>query len=78
MSYGFCLDFKESSLKFEIGVSISVPRACIVADKLTRNPDISFISVDTDELTQLVYGVDQYRNETIMVIMSWKGMDNTY
>lgn len=60
-------DFQDAGTQFELGISITVPRACLIAETLTAPKDISFLTIDTDELTQLVYGIDQNKNELTMV-----------
>ena len=49
---------KASGLTFtyRIGTMIEVPRACLRADAIANEGDISFVSFGTNDLTQLMFG----------------------
>lgn len=58
---------KQRSLQSEIGISITVPRACLRADRFANLTGASFVTIDTDELTQTVFGTDSCVARQIMV-----------
>ena len=43
-----------SSLKYEVGTMIEIPRACLTADDIAKNAD--FFCFGTNDLTQMTYG----------------------
>ena len=43
-----------SSLKYEVGTMIEIPRACLTADEIAQNAD--FFCFGTNDLTQMTYG----------------------
>ncbi len=43
-----------SSLKYEVGTMIEIPRACLTADEIAANAD--FFCFGTNDLTQMTYG----------------------
>lgn len=51
----------------ELGISLSVPRACLRAQRFANLPGISFVTINTNELTQMVFGVEQRAANRIMV-----------
>lgn len=58
---------KQRSVQCELGVSLEVPRACLRAERFAQVENISFAVINTDELTQLVFGVDKVSSDRIMV-----------
>ena len=50
--------FKETgkTVAYDIGTMIEVPRACLRADAIIQEGDISFVSFGTNDLTQMTYG----------------------
>ena len=44
----------QSSLKYEVGTMIEIPRACLTADEIAKNAD--FFCFGTNDLTQMTYG----------------------
>lgn len=53
-----------TELHFGFGAMIEVPRACLQAEKIIRNPFTDFVWFNTDSLTEMVFGLsrpDQHR-----------------
>lgn len=46
----------------------SVPRACVRAESIVTEGDISFVSIGTNDLTQLMYGFS--RDDTVKFLVS--------
>lgn len=63
-------DFKDFKLDIEFGVDIANPRACLKADKFGRNKNLGFMSIDTDSLTELVFGIT--KEQSTRYIVSFK------
>lgn len=60
-------DFKDYKLDIEFGVDIANPRACLKADKFGKNKNLGFMSMDTDSLTELVFGITKEQSRRYMV-----------
>ena len=43
-------------ISYDVGTMIEVPRACLRADAIVTEGDVSFVSFGTNDLTQMVYG----------------------
>ena len=50
---------------------ISVPRACVRAESIVTEGDISFASIGTNDLTQLMYGFSRDDTAKFMVRLEW-------
>lgn len=54
------------SVPFDMGCMIEVPRACLRADAIVEEGDISFVSFGTNDLTQMVYGFSRDDSERFL------------
>ncbi len=54
-------------LHCDIGTMIEVPRACLKADKIAGDRNISFVSFGSNDLTQLVLGLSRDDTQQFMV-----------
>jgi pyruvate,orthophosphate dikinase len=52
---------------FELGAMIEVPRACIRADKIATAKHIKFLSIGSNDLTQLTFGLSRDDTQQFMV-----------
>ena len=50
----------EYAVPYHIATSLEVPRACVRADAIAREYDISSVTIDTDSLTGLMFGFDKH------------------
>lgn len=57
---------------FVIGSSLDVPRACMRANAIVSEGDVAFLSVNTNMLTELVYGMS--RADTARLVESYVHM----
>jgi pyruvate, orthophosphate dikinase len=73
-------------VNFIIGSSLDVPRACMRANAIVSEGDVAFLSVNTNMLTELVYGmsrvdtmrlVENYVNLGIMQSNPFTCLDQT-
>jgi len=62
---GFQCDL--NSLEISLGAMIETPRACIRADRIAEAPNVSFVSVGGDNLSQLVFGLSKEDSDAFMV-----------
>jgi phosphoenolpyruvate synthase/pyruvate phosphate dikinase len=59
-------DAKQRSVHCELGISMAVPRACLRADRFASLDSVNFVAINTDELTQLVFGVEKEAAKRVM------------
>lgn len=62
-------DLATNEVRFGVGVIMSVPRACMRADRISAARGIGHLSFDTDMLTQLCYGASKDDSHLFMVII---------
>lgn len=62
------LKFSMESLEITIGTMLETPRACIRADRIAAARNVSFVSIGSNDLTQLVFGIS--RDDTQLFIVS--------
>jgi pyruvate,orthophosphate dikinase len=55
------------SLEVTIGAMIETPRACIRADRIAEADNVSFVSIGSNDLTELVFGVSRQDSHSFMV-----------
>lgn len=60
-------DVQAKDLNLEVGAALDVPRACIRADKIARAYGVAFVSFDTENLTQMVFGLSKSDTQQFMV-----------
>ncbi|RYH07393.1 hypothetical protein EON65_41810 [archaeon] len=73
-------EFRIEGDPYMLGLTLDVPRAFLIADKLVANKRISTVSMSGAELTELVFGMDRGDAESFMVqhyfdiivLSSWK------
>ena len=63
--------FSMESLGITIGAMIETPRACIRADRIAAAQHVDFVSIGTNELTQLVFGMSTEDTMHFMVRISF-------
>jgi len=71
MTGGICIPYS-------VGVMIQTPRACLMLDRVARNPSISSVMFDCDALTELMFGMSKADTESLMKqylreSKEWKG-----
>ena len=59
--------FDMKYLDCSVGSAIETPRACIRADRITGAHNNSFLSVGTNELTSLIFGLSKDDAQPFMV-----------
>ncbi len=60
-------DFQEFCKSLDIGVTIAVPRACLLSEKIVKASGAAFMTIDMDDLTELTFGMDKSHAEKYMV-----------
>lgn len=60
-------DAKQRALQCELGISLAVPRACLRSDRFANIKEVNFVTINTDEITQLVFGIEKNAAKRIMV-----------
>lgn len=60
--------YREEDLPIRVGTMIETPRACLKADRIAANKNVSFVSFGTNDLTQLILGCS--RDDTQQFIVS--------
>lgn len=62
------VDPKDTDIRYEIGIEVACPRACMKMNKFLEGEDlVTFASIDTDDLTELVFGVSKEESPRYMV-----------
>lgn len=60
-------EFRIEGDPYSLGLTLDLPRAFLIADKLVANRRISMVSMSGSELTELVFGMDRGDAESFMV-----------
>ena len=55
------------SLQCSVGALVETPRACIRADRIAQCPGVSFVSIGSNDLSQLVFGMSKEDTDPFMV-----------
>jgi pyruvate,orthophosphate dikinase len=55
------------TLEVTVGAVVETPRACIRADRIAEAENVGFLCVDSDSLTQLVFGMARADSHSYMV-----------
>lgn len=50
-----------------VGCMLEVPRACVLANRIATTKYVDFLSIGTDQLTQLCFGMSPYDAHSFMV-----------
>jgi pyruvate,orthophosphate dikinase len=53
-------------VKYTLGASLEVPRACLRANAIASEGDVSFLQFETDSLTEMVYGLSKEESKKIL------------
>jgi phosphoenolpyruvate synthase/pyruvate phosphate dikinase len=62
------VDPKDTDIRYEVGIDIACPRACVKMNKFLEGEElVTFVNIDTDDLTQLVFGVSKEESPRYMV-----------
>lgn len=59
-----------NSIEYKVGIMLEVPRACLITEKIAKNPNISFVSFGTNDLTQMTFGFS--RDDTSQFLNVYK------
>ena len=54
-------------MDYSIGCMIEVPRACLRADRIAAEKHVDFVSIGTNDLTQMVFGFSRDDTQRFMV-----------
>jgi citrate lyase beta subunit len=55
-------------IKYTLGASLEVPRACLRANDIASEGDVSFLQFETDSLTEMVYGLSKEESKKILPV----------
>lgn len=55
-----------NAVKFTLGTSMEVPRACLRANAIASEGDITFMQFEMDALTEMVYGLSKEESKKIL------------
>lgn len=56
-----------TQMKMGLGALIEVPRACLQAEKIIKNPYTDFMLFNSDSLTEMVFGMSRQDQHRFMV-----------
>lgn len=54
-----CFKVANKRISYRVGTMLETPRSCLIADSLSSLENVSFVTFDTNELTQFVWGMSK-------------------